>query len=120
MAVSSNRTRRSASRHITSSPGTKHKSRKPPQAQPPYRPSRRKGSFGRSVQFPEIKGRTVETIEFYTSPDYHCISVSFRDKTSLDLEIDPVPGFTVSAIHQQWKAGNSRVLRRWPAIPSDT
>lgn len=80
--------------------------------------SSRSAAYGRRIQFAEMKGRTVETIEFYTSPDYHSISVNFDDKTTLSLDIDPVPGFTVSPIYQRWKAGNSRVLRGWPKITS--
>ena len=95
-------------------PAKTKKARSAPRAQ-----SSRRAAYGRRIQFPEMKGRTVETIEFYTSPDYHSISVNFNDKTSLSLDIDPVPGFTISPIYQRWKAGNSRVLRSWPVIRSE-
>ena len=104
----------SARRAAESTRAKPRKARKAPRAQ-----SSRRATYGRRIQFAEMKGRTVETIEFYTSPDYHSISVNFDDKTTLSLDIDPVPGFTISPIYQRWKAGNSRVLRSWPVIRSE-
>jgi hypothetical protein len=109
MAVPKNSIRRS----------TKTKPHKPPQRQSPAKPSSRT-AYGRRVEFPEMKGRTVENIEFYTSPDYHSISVTFDDKTSLSLDIDPIPAFIVTPMHEKWKGANARVLRRWPTIRSET
>lgn len=109
------RSNRASSRKAASrKSASKVKSRLPPKAQ-----SSRRAAYGRRIQFADVKGRTVETIEFFTSPDYHSISVNFDDKTSLSLDIEPVPGFTVSPIYQRWKAGNSRVLRSWPVIRSE-
>jgi hypothetical protein len=30
------------------------------------------------VEFPEMKGRTVEKIEVFTTPEYHSIAISFQ------------------------------------------
>lgn len=66
------------------------------------------------VQYTEMKGRTVERIEVYLSSDYPCVSVRFEDKTDFTVEIDARLVFT--AQHSDWKTGNMRVLKRWPAI----
>lgn len=64
--------------------------------------------------FPEMKGRTVERIDVYLSSDYHSVSVRFEDKTDFTVEIDT--RLVLTALHSDWKAGNMRVLTRWPAM----
>ena len=70
----------------------------------------------RFVEFTEMKGRTVEKIEFYTTGDFHSISIDFQDKTALHLRIDP--GFTLNADFADTKSGNLNLIREWPPIPS--
>lgn len=67
-------------------------------------------------RFHDVKGKTMDFVEFYTSGGYHCLDVRFQDNTSLNFVIDP--GFTVEAEHADWKTGNMRLLREWPAIRS--
>ena len=64
--------------------------------------------------FPEMKGRTVERIDVCLSSDYHSVSVRFEDKTDFTVEIDT--RLVLTALHSDWKTGNMRVLRRWPAM----
>lgn len=66
------------------------------------------------TQYTEMKGRTVEWIEVCLSSNYRCVSVRFEDKTDFTVEIDT--RLTLTALHSDWKTGNMRVLRRWPAI----
>jgi hypothetical protein len=68
----------------------------------------------RLTTFPEMKGRTVERIEVCLSSDYHCVSIRFEDKTDFTVEIDTRMVF--QALHSDWKAGDMRVLKRWPAL----
>jgi hypothetical protein len=68
------------------------------------------------VEFPEMKGRTVEKIEVFTTPEYHSITIAFQDKTLLNLAVEP--GFTLRGSLQSIRTGNARVLRRWPPILS--
>ena len=68
------------------------------------------------VEFTEMKGRTVEKIEFYTTGDFHSLSIDFQDKTALHLRIDP--GFTLNADFADTKSGNVNLIREWPPIPS--
>ncbi len=68
----------------------------------------------RITAFPEMKGRTVENIEVSVSSGYPCVSIRFQDKTDFTVEIDT--HLTFEAMHSDWKTGNQRVLKRWPAI----
>jgi hypothetical protein len=69
------------------------------------------------VQFPNMKGRTVEAIELDTSSDHHAVSVRFADKTELWLVLET--GFTMRAEHVDMQTGDSRLLKRWPEIRSE-
>ncbi len=85
---------------------------------PARKRKKRMPSGRRVVDFPQIKGKTVERIELYTSDDYHAISVRFQDRTSLNFAIDP--GFTVKTDYEDWKTGNGRRLKSWPVIRAYT
>ncbi len=75
-------------------------------------PKNRRSS--RLTAFPEMKGRTVERIEVCLAPDYRCVSVRFDDKTDFTVEMDTL--MVCQAMHSDWKTGNMRVLKRWPAM----
>ena len=77
---------------------------------PTQRPDRR------FVQFRETEGKTVEMVELLTAPDYHTISISFRDKTCLHFSIET--GFTVRTDYSDWKTGEERTIRKWPLVRS--
>jgi hypothetical protein len=66
------------------------------------------------LRFPQAKGKIIETIEFSTELGYHCISVNFTDKTSLNFEIEA--RFMVETDYSNWKTGNQRVIRRWRPV----
>ena len=71
----------------------------------------------RIVQFPQVKGKTTEKVEFFTTGEYHSITIDFEDKTSLNFEIEP--GFTINAELQQHRKDETEVLLEWPPIPSE-
>ena len=72
------------------------------------------------LEFPEMKGRVVEKIEFYSSTDYNTLSVIFADQTSLNLEI-VTTGFEIRAdLERRSRARNYRVIKRWPAIRAES
>lgn len=77
-------------------------------------PPRRRRWLQRCVRYKEMKGRTVERIEIWFSPEYRCISVRFEDKTDFTVEITPRMAFR--ATHSDLKTGEMRVLKRWPVI----
>ena len=64
----------------------------------------------------EVKGKTVDFVEFFTSNGYHVIDIGFEDKTALHLSIEPC--FTLEREYADWKTGDSRSLKEWPLIRS--
>jgi hypothetical protein len=72
----------------------------------------------RFVEFPRMKGRMVEKIELFTTPEYHSITVRFQDKTALALVIEP--GFLLKADFDDWKSGDARKVKSWPVIASES
>ncbi len=80
----------------------------------PARRTRQRRLPSECVRYTEMKGRTVEQIEVWLSSDYRCVSIRFEDKTDFTVEIDT--RLVCHALHTGWKNGDSRVLKRWPAI----
>jgi hypothetical protein len=77
-------------------------------------PARRKAPEHESVKFPEARGRTVEMVELSLDSDFQCVSIRFKDNTDLTVVIDTALRF--QAQYSEWKAGNQKVLKRWPVI----
>jgi hypothetical protein len=80
-------------------------------------PKQSKARHSRLVQFPEARGRTVERVELSTDSDFPCVSIRFQDNTDLTVLIDPWLTFQVD--YSRWKAGNQKILKRWPVFRSD-
>jgi hypothetical protein len=76
----------------------------------------RKARQARLVNFPQARGRTVEKVELCLDSDYHCVAIRFKDKTDLTVVIDLA--LTFQATYSEWKAGNQKVLKRWPVVRS--
>ena len=70
----------------------------------------------RFVQFPQAQGKRVDTVELLTAPDYHSISINFKDKTCLNFSVQT--GFTVQSEYSDWKTGEQRIIRKWPLMKS--
>jgi uncharacterized cupredoxin-like copper-binding protein len=66
------------------------------------------------LKFPEVKGKEIETVEVRADGDDHSITLSFHDKTELRFDIEP--GFAVATGYGDWKSGNWRTIKRWPAV----
>jgi hypothetical protein len=75
-----------------------------------------KSRYSRLVEFPEAKGRTVDKVELNTDSDFPCISIRFTDNTDLTVVIDPWLSF--QADYSRWKAGEQKIIKRWPIIRS--
>jgi hypothetical protein len=73
----------------------------------------------RFVRFGEVRGKTLARLELFTSEkDSHSLSLYFRDRTLLHLDI--APGFTVNAEYCRPRGlGDPAVLKRWPEIWSE-
>ena len=80
-------------------------------------PKQRKARNSRAVEFPQVSGRTVEMVELNLDSDFPCISIRFQDNTDLTVIIDP--WLTFQADYSRWKAGNQKILKRWPVFRSD-
>jgi hypothetical protein len=80
-------------------------------------PKQRKARYSRLVEFPEVRGLTVEKVALNTDSDFPCISIRFQDNTDLTVVIDP--WLTFRADYSRWKDGNQKVLKRWPVFRSD-
>ena len=63
---------------------------------------------------PQAKGKIIDSVEFSTELGYHCISINFTDKTSLNFEIEA--RFVVETDYSDWKTGNQRLIRRWRPV----
>lgn len=77
----------------------------------------RQASSTRLVKFPQAKGRTVEKVELSLDPEFHCVSIRFKDNTDLTVIIDAALIF--QAVYSEWKAGDQKILKRWPVVRSN-
>jgi hypothetical protein len=75
-----------------------------------------KTRHARLVEFPQARGRTVEMVELSLDSDFQCVSIRFKDNTDLTVVIDTA--LTFEAAYSEWKAGNQKVLKRWPVVRS--
>ena len=64
----------------------------------------------RLMKFPQVKGKTLEQVDFSTDIEDHSITLVFRDKTTLRFDIEP--GFTVFAGYDDWKTGDLKPIQR--------
>ena len=78
----------------------------------------RKLPFRKFVEFLHMKGRLLDKIELFTTPEHHSLTLNFQDKTSLTLVIEPC--FLIFANFSDVSTGSQRILKRWPMIQSIT
>ncbi len=75
--------------------------------------ARRKRRGKQFFRFNEVEGKTVEFVEMGTAADFPCIEISFADKTALLFLMGT--RLTMEPVYSDWKTGDQRLLRRWPA-----
>lgn len=75
---------------------------------------RRKRRPRHCVRFSEAAGKTVEFVEMWTNADFPCVEIGFEDKTALLFVMDT--RLVMEPAYTNWKTGNQRMLRRWPAV----
>jgi hypothetical protein len=66
----------------------------------------------RKMEFPEVKGKTIESFKLYLENDDISIGITFSDKTHLYLDMEP--RLTVRADLSDWKTENWRPIKSWP------
>jgi len=67
-----------------------------------------------SLHFPEVKGKIVESVEIDAA--VQAITILFQDKTALSFDLEP--SLTVFPELSDFKTGNWRGVKRWPAVHS--
>lgn len=72
----------------------------------------------RFVEFPLVKGKTVEKVELFITSDCISLTLELQDKTALHLDLEP--GLTINAELQQIQKGDVETLAEWPPIHSQT
>lgn len=105
------------------------RSQKPPKlvigAETPARPEpgkeydlRERGLPGRRiVEFPQMKGRIVQRVRFYTSADENTVAIRFRDRTQLSLRFEPA--LVLSADLLKLGRWDTDTIKEWPPIHSE-
>jgi hypothetical protein len=76
----------------------------------------RKKRTSRFLQFPQVKGKTVESIE--VDPDVEAITILFEDKTVLSFDLEP--RLVIFPEFSDWKTGNQRGMKRSRPLHSKT
>jgi hypothetical protein len=71
----------------------------------------------RIVEFPQMKGRTVQRIRFYSSADENTIAIRFRDRTQLSFSIEPA--LVLSAGLLKLHRWDTETIKEWPPIHSE-
>lgn len=75
---------------------------------------KRTKSRRRALRFPEVRGKVVEMVEI--DPEVEVITILFQDKTALSFDVGPT--LTIFPELSDWKTGDSRRIKRWPAVRS--
>jgi hypothetical protein len=66
------------------------------------------------LDFPEVKGKTVEQVE--VDPEANAITILFQDKTALSFDFDQF--LVVFPELSDWQTGNWQGIKRWRPLYS--
>lgn len=68
--------------------------------------------------FPEVKGKIVDRVEFSINADYYAIDIRFQDKTSLAFSFE---SFVVAfPEYSDWTSGEQKPIKHYKPIRSAT
>jgi len=76
--------------------------------------ARRRPKRRPALRFDEVTGKTVEFIEMRADADFPCVEIGFDDKTALLVVMST--RLSMESSYSDWKSGNQRLLRQWPAV----
>ena len=69
------------------------------------------------LEFPEIKGKIVDSVELFSDHEYYAISIQFQDKTALHFPLETAvfafPRFS------DWADGNETILKEYKSVRSN-
>ena len=68
------------------------------------------------LNFPEVIGKTVESVEVFSDHEYYAISIRFQDKTALQFPLETAV-FAFPSL-SDWKDGNETVLKEYKSVRS--
>ena len=85
---------------------------------PPFNLIERRFNGRRFVEFPQMKGKTLEKIEMFTTQEYHSIDLHFADKTYVALVIEPC--FALRAVYQDAEGEREEISEEWVPVHSTT
>ena len=69
------------------------------------------------LEFPEVKDKIVELVEFNIEPDFYGISIRFQDKTSLTFSMESCV-FTFPILSQWTPEGEENVVKEYQPLRS--
>ena len=66
--------------------------------------------------FPEVKDKIVDIVEFEIEPGYYAVTIRFHDKTSLTFSIEPCV-FTFPIL-EDWTDGEAKIIKEYKPLRS--
>jgi hypothetical protein len=70
----------------------------------------------RTTEFPEAKGKIIQSIQVYVTADNFSANINFTDNTALILALEP--SLTVSPYLGDWATGDCNKLKEWEPVKS--
>jgi hypothetical protein len=67
-----------------------------------------------ATEFPEAKGKTVESIEVYAASGHFSANINFTDNTAIVFSMEP--SITVFPYLGDWTTGDCKVLKEWEPV----
>jgi len=80
-------------------------------------PPKKRTSRKEVLEFPAVKGKTVEGVELFSDHEYYGITIRFQDKTALQFPFE-IAVFAFSSL-SDWKSGNERILKKYKSVRSN-
>lgn len=66
--------------------------------------------------FPEVKGKTVDIVEFDIEASFYGVTIRFQDKTSLTFSMEPCV-FTFPVL-EDWAEGEGKIIKEYEPLQS--
>ena len=70
----------------------------------------------RTTEFPEAKGKIIQSIQVYVAADNFSANINFTDNTALVLALES--SLAVFPYLGDWTTGECRVLKEWEPVKS--
>jgi hypothetical protein len=70
----------------------------------------------RTTEFPEAKGKIIQSIQVYVAADNFSVNINFTDNTAIVLSMEP--SLTVFPYLGDWATGERKVLKEWEPMKS--